>query len=103
MPAKKTAAVATLNCSICKAEVTAENYAAHIQAEHSTTVPQPRHNVQQKDGTFVGRTEDAGGPILGAKFWKPGTSVRGVVLNSFRTENGDCYVIKLSEPLEVDR
>lgn len=97
-------AVATLNCSICKLEVTAETYAAHIQEKHSANMPRPMTpSVQQKSGTFVGKTEDAGGPILGSKFWKIGSSIKGIVLNSFRTENGDCYVIKLESPMDIDR
>lgn len=103
-PAREKQTSSILKCSICQIEVTPETYAAHIQAEHSPQLPKPqRESPQQRSGTFAGRTEDAGAPILSAKFWKSGTSIRGIVLNSFRTENGDCYVIKLEEPLEVDR
>jgi hypothetical protein len=101
---KKSPSVQTLNCSICKAVVTAETYAGHIAEKHSADTPRPMSpSVQQKSGTFVGRTQDAGGPILSAKFWREGVSIKGVVLNSFRTENGDCYVIDLDEPSEFDR
>src|SRR5882724_7228648 len=98
-PAQEKQTSSILKCSICQIEVTAETYATHIQEKHAPQMPRPQSsNVQQKSGTFVGRTEEAGGPILSAKFWKKDSVIRGIVLNSFRTENGDCYVIKLDEP-----
>jgi len=52
---------------------------------------------------FGGKTADAGAPILSAKFWKKGKQIIGNVLRTFSTENGECYVIQLHKPMEVDR
>ena len=51
---------------------------------------------------FSGKTEDAESPFLGAKFWKKGLSVIGIVERSFETENGMCFVCKTAKPLTVD-
>jgi hypothetical protein len=52
---------------------------------------------------FGGKTEDAGAPILGAKYWKKGIQIKGTVVRSFATDNGTCYVIKLLRPMKVNR
>jgi len=52
---------------------------------------------------FGGRTEEAGAPILGAKFWKKGAQIKGRVLRSFVTDNGLCYVIKLNKAQKINR
>lgn len=52
---------------------------------------------------FGGKTADAGAPILSAKYWTKGKQILGTVLRTFSTENGECYVIQLNKPIEVDR
>ncbi len=49
-----------------------------------------------------GRTEDAGAPILGAKFWKKGVKLSGRVIRQFGTENGPCYELELSKSIKVN-
>jgi hypothetical protein len=51
--------------------------------------------------TYKGRTEDAEAPFLGADFWSVGKSVSGVVLRSFESVNGRCYVLGLVTPVEM--
>lgn len=52
--------------------------------------------------TFKGKSEDAGSPILGAEFWKSGVSIAGVVFRSFQTAHGECYELKLVNPVMLD-
>jgi hypothetical protein len=52
---------------------------------------------------FGGRTQDASAPILGAGFWTKGKQLMGTVLRQFSTDNGECYVVKLIAPIEVNR
>jgi hypothetical protein len=58
---------------------------------------------EEKMSHFGGNTEDAGAPILSAKYWKKGTQIIGTVLRSFKTDNGYCYVIKLNRTIKVNR
>src|SRR6267142_4526938 len=51
---------------------------------------------------FEGKTEDAGGAILSAAFWKQDTVVRGTIVREFDTENGKCYVLDIPGGLTVD-
>lgn len=51
--------------------------------------------------TFKGNTENADAPILGAAWWEKGKKVAGRVLRSFKTVNGQCYVIHPLKPLIV--
>ena len=37
--------------------------------------------------------------FLGAEFWKPGVSIFDKVVRSFESENGPCYVVRLTTPL----
>lgn len=53
-------------------------------------------------GRYTGRTQDAGAPILGARFWKPGLTLSGKVIRSFDTVNGICHEIKLDKPIKVE-
>lgn len=48
---------------------------------------------------FVGQTES--GAFLGADFWKKGTRLEGQVIDRFKTQNGDCYGIRLTNPRSV--
>lgn len=41
-------------------------------------------------------------PILGAKYWKKGTTISGTVTRMFPTATGNCYEIKLSKPFAAD-
>lgn len=50
---------------------------------------------------FGGKTEDAGAPILGAKYWKKGLTLSGKVVRSFPTVNGDCYELFLDKDITV--
>lgn len=59
-----------------------------------------RENMGVK--TFDGKTEDAGGFILSASFWKSGTLIRGRVIRHFETDNGRCHVLLLEKPITVD-
>lgn len=52
--------------------------------------------------TYKGRTEDGMGIILGASWWERGKKIVGRVLGSFETENGICYQVRLTEPVEFD-
>jgi len=52
--------------------------------------------------TYLGRTENAAGPILGAKFWKKGTVISGEVLRAFKTENGTCYTLQLDKEITAN-
>ena len=53
-------------------------------------------------GKYTGKTQDAGAPILGAKFWKAGITISGKVTRSFDTVNGPCHEIVLDKPITVD-
>lgn len=50
---------------------------------------------------FRGRSDNVQGVFLGSEFWEEGTKIIGTVLGSFSTENGVCYRIHLSKPVEV--
>lgn len=50
--------------------------------------------------TFEGKTE-AGAPIIGAKFWKKGVSIRGTVTGVFDTRVGKAYNLKLMDEISV--
>lgn len=50
--------------------------------------------------TYKGKTEDGMGKMLGAGWWDKGKKIVGKVLGSFESENGTCYQISLSEPIE---
>jgi hypothetical protein len=52
--------------------------------------------------TYRGRTEDAGAPILGARFWTEGKEIAGRVIRSFRTVNGLCWEIELTDSITVE-
>lgn len=49
-----------------------------------------------------GRTEDAEARFLDASFWKKGVRIVGFVDRSFQTVNGECYVLVLQDPAEID-
>jgi hypothetical protein len=51
---------------------------------------------------ITGRTEDAEAPFLDAAFWKKGLRIVGFVDRSFQTQNGECYVLVLQDPVEID-
>jgi hypothetical protein len=51
---------------------------------------------------FKGRSTDAGGPILSAKFWKNGSILKGRVVRAFQTAQGTCYLIESEAPMTVD-
>lgn len=57
---------------------------------------------------FVGRTEDAEAPFLGATFWEVGRTVRGVISKVFVSKpqadkpGQNCFVLELEEPVEID-
>jgi hypothetical protein len=51
---------------------------------------------------FRGRTEEADSVFLSAEFWKPGVKIAGIVVRAFESENGTCYVLELTNPVEVD-
>jgi len=50
--------------------------------------------------SYRGKTEDGLGKMLGAAWWEKGKKIVGKVLGSFETENGTCYQIMLTEPIE---
>lgn len=50
---------------------------------------------------FKGDTKDAGAPILGAKFWKKGVTIKGRVMRKFATANGPCWQLELDEEITV--
>lgn len=50
---------------------------------------------------FTGKTEDSNAPILGARYWEKGIKLSGIVFGKFKTENGDCYNIKLDKPITI--
>jgi len=50
---------------------------------------------------FQGRTEDAEAPFLDAGFWKEGVKVTGLVERSWESENGECYVLTLSDSVTL--
>lgn len=50
--------------------------------------------------TFSGETKD-GAPIIGARYWKKGVTLTGVVLNAFETANGKCYQLSLMDDIVV--
>ncbi len=50
---------------------------------------------------FKGRTEDADSVFLSAEFWKEGVQITGKVIRTFESENGPCYVLDLSTPVEL--
>jgi hypothetical protein len=52
--------------------------------------------------TFKGRTEDADAIFLSADFWRAGARLAGKVVRCFETANGNCYVIDLLTPIELD-
>lgn len=51
---------------------------------------------------YRGRTEDAAAPFLGAEFWAEGKSAVGVIMRSFDTQNGVCFVLNLVAPVMLD-
>lgn len=51
--------------------------------------------------TFSGETKN-GAPIIGARYWKKGVTLTGVVLNSFDTANGKCYQLSLMDDITVN-
>jgi hypothetical protein len=51
---------------------------------------------------YGGETQQAGAPILGAKFWRKGVSLSGRVMRQFPTINGPCYELELDKNIQVD-
>jgi hypothetical protein len=92
-----------MKCSICQTEVTADNYAEHVQTAHSSPQPaapamtRPEPAIMPANGsggTIQGRTSSA--PILSASFFAvPGVKLSGRVLSIFPTRNGKCYTLDL--------
>lgn len=51
---------------------------------------------------FSGTTNEAGAPILSAKFWKEGVEIKGRCLRAYTTQAGECYELELNEPITVN-
>jgi hypothetical protein len=50
--------------------------------------------------TFSGKSEN-GSPIIGAKYWKKGTKIAGIVKGSFETSVGRAYNVSLLDEITV--
>ena len=59
--------------------------------------------MAQKNQTFSGKTEDAEAPFLDAGFWFPDVKVVGVVERTWKSSNGECYVLDLSSPVTINK
>lgn len=51
---------------------------------------------------FKGTTQGRNCPILGAKFWKSGVTLKGTVVRDFETKNGKCYEFQLQKPTTIN-
>lgn len=51
---------------------------------------------------FKGKTQDAQCPILGAKEFKKGVILEGLISKEFQTQNGPCFEITLRTPFKVN-
>lgn len=71
-----------------------------VLTPYSLDIEEIEKMAQKFVGSTAGRLSDKC-PILGAKFWKKGTKIGGIMVREFPTQNGDCYEFALHQSLKV--
>src|SRR5690348_10345098 len=74
----------------------------YLEAQRICAEENEKEKRKMARKVFDGKTEDAGGFILSASFWKRDTLVRGHVSRIFSTDNGKCFVLLMDKAITVD-